>query len=270
MIQLQLETIAVCNAACQFCPYPTMKRKRGVMSQELFEKIIRDAADIKLISQVSFQGLGEPLLDGKIVERIRLVNKLRKGWETTMFTNGSRLTVQKALDLEKAGLSVLYVSLNAIEPRQRSEIMKLNDFNHVASVLDEVIERCRDMRVVMRVVVKAIVGHDWLAGEATEEFTRRWGHRAFLHIEGNWAGQTWKMRRPRTDVCSRAVGQIMVLWDGRISLCCFDGEGEVIFGDLNTQTLKEAYSNPEWVKYRERHVSGQTAGLKLCDGCTRI
>jgi hypothetical protein len=62
----------------------------------------------------------------------------------------------------------------------------------------------------------------------------------------------------------------MVLWDGRVSLCCFDAKGEVVFGDLKEQTLREVYTSPEWVRYRETHGRGEKKGLRLCEGCTEI
>jgi len=41
-----VETIALCNAACSFCPYATLERKGTRMSDALVEKIIDDLTGI--------------------------------------------------------------------------------------------------------------------------------------------------------------------------------------------------------------------------------
>jgi radical SAM protein with 4Fe4S-binding SPASM domain len=264
MIQVQIETIAVCNAACVFCPYPTMKRPRGRMSEDLFVKIITEAAGIPAISEISFQGLGEPLLDSAIVPRIAFAKRSRPGWRTTMYTNGNKLTEAVVDSLEAAGLDVLYVSLNAIDARMRKDIMKLDDYERVSAVLRRSI---RDRR--MKIIPKAVVGMDLFAGEDTDVFKQQWPD-AYMHLEGNWAGGTWNARVVSEKACGRALSQIMVLWDGRVALCCFDGEGEVIFGDLRNEALRDIYSKDEYVRYRQAHAEGRRKELRLCDNCTAI
>lgn len=266
MIQLQVETINVCNAACVFCPYPKMKRPKGTMSDALFEKIVNDAATIPFISELSFQGLGEPTLDRKIVDRIAFAKRQRKGWITTMYTNGHSLTDYLARDLERAGLNTLYVSINASTAAGRKSVMRLDDFDQVVVATRAAMGNSRTMKVIP----KGVVGMDIFAGQEVEDFKQAWGPTAFLHLEGNWAGSTFDVRRAKEGACKRALQQIMVLWDGRVSLCCFDGEGEVIFGDLNTQTIREVYNGPEASRYREAHATGNRKGLFKCDNCTEI
>ena len=43
---VHLETNALCNAACNFCPYPTLERKGTKMPDALIAKIIEDLRDI--------------------------------------------------------------------------------------------------------------------------------------------------------------------------------------------------------------------------------
>jgi MoaA/NifB/PqqE/SkfB family radical SAM enzyme len=265
MIQLQIETINVCNAACVFCPYPVMKRPKGTMSEDLFRKIIDEAVDIAPITELSFQGLGEPTLDPNIVERIRYAKKSKPAWITTMYTNGTRLETVGP-KLEPAGLNILYVSVNASNPQGRHQVMRLNDYDKVVKEVGFLKDRSK----FMKVIPKGVVNMDIFAGREVDAFRERWGVEGFLHMEGNWAGLMGPVRREKTGACNRALGQIMILWDGRVSLCCFDGEGEVIFGDLNHQSLREVYADPEYVRYREAHATGSRQGLKLCSTCTEI
>jgi radical SAM protein with 4Fe4S-binding SPASM domain len=80
----------------------------------------------------------------------------------------------------------------------------------------------------------------------------------------------WPVRRvPRTP-CRRAMNQIMVLWDGRVSLCCFDAEGAVILGDLNHQSLRDVYNGTIALGIRQAHHEGRRGELALCKDCTAI
>lgn len=276
-LQLQLETSAYCNAKCIFCPYPQMKRPHGFMDMHLFHKIIDDAAHIPLIEDITLTGLGEPLLDKHIIERIRYIRqKVPFNVTITAYTNGTYLTEQMAMDLVDAGISILYVSMNAIDARRRSAIMKLDDFEKVVAQTRRAIEIFKTFGSNQTVVVKAIQEKDLMESTDPQRFLEMWngpvdqGGNGFLHMEGNWAGAIRPMRvRPETS-CNRAIGEIMVLWDGRVSLCCFDGEGEVIFGDLNKQTIREVYNSEKALAYRVAHAEGRRGSLRLCSTCTAI
>ncbi len=272
-MQLQIEPLNACNADCVFCPYSRHTRKRQVMPMGLFRKIIDEAATIPLIDQITLTGLGEPLLDPHVIERIKYVRKMMREISVTLFTNGSKLTVDLAGKLAKAGLSTMYVSLNGVNARQRKEAMGLDDYDSVVKVLNEIIAAPIGE---MAVVIKAIASKDLLEPGDSDTFQHTWGGatemggNAFLHLEGNWAGIMYSPRVKPRGSCARALDHIMVLSDGRVSMCCFDAEGKTIFGDLNSQTLREIYSSEKAVAYRRAHVEGRRQELELCKECTAI
>jgi hypothetical protein len=103
-----------------------------------------------------------------------------------------------------------------------------------------------------------------------EKFMQQWGDNGFIHLEGNWAGNMWDARLKQKGACHRINDQIMVLQDGRVSLCCFDGDGDVILGDLNTQTIREVFMDRMASIYRMAHAEGRRGELKLCSTCTTI
>lgn len=277
-MQLQLETIAVCNAKCVFCPYPTMKRPRGLMTMPLFSKIVEEAVGLDRIESITLTGLGETLMDRHLIERIKLVRQMSKrSILVDLYTNGSYLTNRMIDDLLSAGLDVLYISLNASRADRRKEIMGLADYDYVKRQARYAIDRFgRFPSGQPRVLVKAVMSKDLMEGDDHEAFLAEWGGdfrhggNAFLHLEGNWAGAVWPVRIRPTTACSRALSQIMVLWDGRVSLCCFDGEGDVVLGDLNSQTIREVFAGETAVKIRQAHVDGRRGELPLCGTCTAI
>lgn len=82
----------------------------GVMSLAMFDAVIRDLHALGT-RRVDLVGRGEPLLNGDVVEMVRLA--ARRGLAVGMTTNGSRLTPELHPGLVDAGLRRLRVSLNA-------------------------------------------------------------------------------------------------------------------------------------------------------------
>lgn len=242
------------------------------MSLELFKRLIDEAATLPLIDHVTLTGLGEPLLDKHVIERLHYARKRMPTVLLDLYTNGTYLTKEKAEQIAETKISVLYVSLNAVSAEKRQQVMKLDDYEKVVAQIRYA------QSLGIRVIVKAIVSKDLMEHGESEAFTAMWGGpfnngnggAAFLHLEGNWAGAVWPMRVKPTSPCSRALSQIMVLWDGRVSLCCFDGEGKVILGDLNKQTIREVFNDEKAVGIRLAHVEGRRQQLELCRDCTAI
>jgi len=245
---------------------------------DLFTKIMDEAATLPLIDHITFTGLGETLLDKHLFERIRYTRSKLPHIMLDIYTNGSQLTREKVDQLIESGLSVLYVSLNGVTAKQRSSIMYphkpgYDDFDRVCSAVDYAIEKGKGR---MKVVVKAIAEKEYFEVGDADEFNARWngatieGGNGYLHLEGNWAGATWDMRVAPQKACSRALGQIMVLRDGRVSLCCFDSEGEEILGDLNHQTIRDVFNGPKAFGVREKHWNGRRNEIELCANCSSI
>src|SRR5688572_32858334 len=67
---VQIESTNICNAKCVFCPRDDMHRKQGVMSLELFKKIVDECATLG-ITHVRVHNYGEPFLDRHLTEKVR-------------------------------------------------------------------------------------------------------------------------------------------------------------------------------------------------------
>lgn len=273
-MQVQTEVTNHCQAACVFCHWPNMVRPRGIMSMDLFRKIVDESATIPEVNQFTLTGLGETLIDKNLIERLKYARKKLPKLDTLdIYTNGTLLTDK--LIGELVGLvDMLYISLNAVDAEQRRQIMKLDDYEQVKEQCHKAIKKSKGTRT--KVIIKCVGSKDLLEAGDAELFLNEWGPphdqggNAFIHLEGNWAGDTYKMRTIPRRACFRALTQIMILWDGRVSLCCFDGEGKVVLGDLNKQTIREVYNSEKAVNLRLAHVEGRRHELELCRGCTQI
>jgi len=73
---ISIETILNCNARCIMCAH-AYKQLMGVMSMDLFKKIIKDCRSLS-IKDVGLSVYGEPLMDPFLFERIHFLRKYNR------------------------------------------------------------------------------------------------------------------------------------------------------------------------------------------------
>jgi radical SAM protein with 4Fe4S-binding SPASM domain len=250
------------------------------MSMELFKKLMDEMATIPQVGVMVPQGIGEPLLDPHLDERLAYCRDL--DIYTWFFTNGYKLTKERFGRLIESGLDALVVSLNAINAKQHEQIMGVpGKFDHVVEMCNYIINnKPKDFDFSIHTVYNG----DSFTKPDMLEFAMRWGMKnggtgyGKIIEEGNWGGLN--RMAPVKDGhyligsdkgCWRANNLIYVLWDGKVTMCCYDPYGEkAIFGDLSKQTIREVYSNPEYIKFREHHWNNQATKNEHCRNCTRI
>jgi len=246
------------------------------MNMPLFKKIVDDAATIPLVEKLTLTGLGETLQDRFLVERIKYARKvLPRGVTIDLYTAGGLLRPKLTDQLIAAGLDVVYISLNATSREKRLAIMGVDDFDQVVEHAKYALAASQGTQ--MRVIVKSVADKGLMEVGEHEEFNEAWGGdwqkggASYLHLCGNWGGRlNIPMLIKPTKACHRALSQVMILVDGRVSICCFDGNGEHILGDMNTQSLREMYSSEVAVNFRQMHADGRRQEIPMCRDCTSI
>jgi radical SAM protein with 4Fe4S-binding SPASM domain len=243
------------------------------MSMTLYRKILDEAAGIPLITMVCITGLGEPTLDPYLVERVRYAREKKSEALIDVFTNGVYMTPEKFCAVRDAGISSVQFSLNAVRADQHEKIMGLKKkFDLVCRHIDYAIEH----RGPTKVEVRAVINGQEFTQLDGYDFYERWGVRqdgghGALITEGNWASDNRTIRSfdPK-EACFRALSQIYVLWDGKVTTCCFDPVGTQVFGDLSKQTIREVYASEPYVAFREAHDQNRADLYDICKNCTRI
>src|SRR3954468_19751867 len=108
---VQIESTNICNAKCVFCPRDEMHRRQGVMSFDLFRKIVDECAALG-ITHVRVHNYGEPFLDRHLTDKVRYAKQ--KGIkEVGMISNGSLITDKIARGMIEAGLDAINISVDA-------------------------------------------------------------------------------------------------------------------------------------------------------------
>lgn len=257
--EISLETMSLCNAACTFCPYPTLDRKGEKMPDELIDRLIGEMGEFEIPFFFSPFKVNEPLLDNRLHDICKRVTDTTKA-NLRIFTNGAPLT-QKKID-QIASLDRVYhlwVSLNDFRPKKYEELMGI-PFKRTAERLDNLHEQDFPHPVVLSTV-----------GFPNEPFRRycfdRWPNFESVAIQrSSWLGYTHSQVEEVPDTpCSRWF-ELSIMSSGVTSLCCMDGEGQFPIGDLREQTLLEVYNSPHWRERREGLLSRRE--VDVCKTCT--
>ena len=112
MERVIIELNSKCNRQCWFCTNSLMDVCDNTdMSDEVFDKIINELAEIDYSQDICLSFFNEPLLCTKIIERIKIMrNKLPQSY-IYLFSNGDYLNREMLDLLEGAGLDEIIVDI---------------------------------------------------------------------------------------------------------------------------------------------------------------
>jgi radical SAM protein with 4Fe4S-binding SPASM domain len=251
-IEVSIETQALCNAACTFCPYPTIDRKGVKMPDEVLNRLVDEMISWDRGVYFSPFKLSEPLLDKRVIPLCERINRESEKIVLRIFSNGSALTpvnIAKLAGLKR--LSYVWVSLNEYRPEEYEKLMGLS-FERVAKNLDYL----HSVEDFPHKVMLSCVGFP------NEEFRRycfdRWHKFDSMAIKKDaWLGFTDAQFPDIPDTgCSRWF-ELSITSTGKVVTCCMDAGDNPAYhiGDVNTQTLHEVYNAPRWRDRREALVS---------------
>lgn len=256
---VQIETTTVCNASCAFCVHKDMKRTRMHMEKDVFENTILDCLRIVPLERICLTGLGETLLDPEILDRIKLIRYYLEDIPIDLYTNGTNL-FKYIDDLILLKVDNIILSLNAVNSEKRKAIMGIDG---IFSNLDEIINKCKN-NINLR--LSTIVDLGLMECGDVEQLKFRYGDIIFPHLSGNWTGKIFDIKHKPIKSCMRVFAITHVLVDGRVALCCFDSEGDVILGN----NLIEALSGDKLKYYQKMMQDGKRYELQLCSNCSTI
>lgn len=262
-ISIQIETTSLCNARCLICPNKDMKRKKGMMDDETFKKIIDDCKEIQPLEIYPFI-TGEPFMDKKIIDRIKYINDVLPNTNVKIFTNSALLTkeiIEKLLTLKIEGI---VVSFNGATKETYEKQMGLNYGQTIENI------KLLSQQNKIPILVSMVVTKDTLPEvKLFKEMWKGLNINPYISSFKNYGGKfKIDVRLPVPEQCGRILTQMTILHDGRVSLCCMDNEGEIILGDATKNSLLEIWNNDKAKGIRQLHIDERKDEIPICKNCT--
>lgn len=240
------------------------------MGNKLLYKILDDVIDLQPPALV-LSGMCEPLLDNRVKSICTYVSSRVKKTEITVITNGSRLDES----LLNCGIRVISISLDAASEESYRKIHPPLNFNDTVRRLRKFMQTRDDLGLKF-----PLLNINFTIQEANkdeqEKFREYWN--PYLNPELDSINVTlvrswletfedtvnhWPARLP---YCERILDCLQILSDGRCSMCCLDYDGEVILGNLKSQSIREVWLGPEHRKIIDLHKARTPPEMCLhCD-----
>lgn len=255
LISINLELTNHCNLKCSFCPTGNglLARPRGFMDPVVFRQALRGAGPLEFV--LLFQW-GESLLHPQFPELAR--EAAASGRRTLVTTNGTLLDERRTTGLLQAGLDRVTVSVDG--DAESHEAIRGVPLARTEAGLDRLLAARDALGLKMAVDVSMVISPE--TEHAAGAFAARYAERAdrIQKIPLLTRGE----RRTRCREPWR--GGLVVLQDGRVTVCCVDHDGELACGDVREQSLRQIWNGPALQRLRRQHVDGDLP--PLCAGCT--
>lgn len=270
---VQLEVTNACNLHCINCPHRDMRRRIGFMEMEIYKKVIDECVKLE-VDDIYLSGIGEPTLHKSLVDMVAYA-KTSKVARLALYTNATLLTPQLSEGLIERGLDELYVSVDAATNETYNKLRPPSRLAVVEDNLRNLIKLRNEMKSTKPQVTVKFIKKPENVGEM-RLFKRKWRGLAdeiYIGFAHNWGGaidggkSEWQGNVKRNP-CTMIFRFLNILWDGRVSLCCLDSEGEVILGDVKETSVKETWCSKRLQEIRQAHLDGNFDKTPLCDKCS--
>jgi radical SAM protein with 4Fe4S-binding SPASM domain len=265
MQAIAIEVTTYCNSQCRYCPHSQLKYYHH-MAHSLFRKIIDDCTEMPNLQHVQILGLGEPLIDPDLFNKLRYVQEKLPNVTIWLYTNGSLLTDDVVEKLSTVNNLIVDFSLNGITKEERYNNMRLDDFDHVVSMIRKYSKYGKRYSV-------SLVNYPGTDPKECDVLDKMFeGNKWIIFVTfSNWLG---KIPSPEgyepivRNSCSRAVTYLNVMYDGKVNLCCQDAMGQCLFGNLNKNSVKEVWESPQRQHFAKEHLKGCRKDLPYCGSCS--
>jgi len=276
-LTIMIEPTNMCNLDCITCPHGTMTRKKGLMSFDLYKKIIDCNSDY--IRHLDLFILGEPLIHKRIYGMIEYAAK-NKIW-TRIFTNATLLDERNSEKLISAGLSTITISLDGLNKERYEEIRKGGSYDAIVENIRKFVEiRNSKGKKAPHVSVKYVdLGYE---SSDVKFFFKKMKDIGVDSIEGmslhSWPGVKLltdkllkrKGKKKKYYHCLLPWSVLSVGWNGKVYGCCDDFNGLYEIGDMNDQPyLKEMWNNQRMKNLRKKLADQKIDELPHCKDCDR-
>lgn len=269
-VEYVVETTAKCNLYCPMCPREIYRQPKEDMTEEIFDRLLEQCAPAA--EHMMLIGLGEPLLDPKIFDRIERC--ARHGIATLLSTNGTLLDEQAAARLLDSPLEHITLSFDGARRETFEFYRKGARFEQVR---ENFVRFCR-MKHERRARVQIVVQMVRLERNASEagEFLGFWSGVPGVdlirikedetrllrpdagHPAGDWKHPCHYLWR----------GPLYVKHNGEVYPCCQSyALGGRPLGRIGDQSLVQLWNSAEIRRMRALHAAGRAGEIEICSRC---
>lgn len=275
----ELEINKNCNLNCAMCNTRQSTRPNSYMDPALFEKCLQYAKKLGQ-KKLALHTIGEPLLHPDLETYLRLLRKY--GMQIGLSTNG--LLLHRRIDLlvrYKDVIGTIRFSIDGASKEVYEKIRTPGKFDRLVDNLDLFRKTNAEGMPFPNVAMNSIVSTDNQHEIGYHvEFYSRYVPIQNIHltlVNGLSPDNAYffshsilKNHIVPNRPCNQLNNVLHVLLDGRVSACCRDYNGELIFGSLQDNRPEELINNEAIRELRRMHMEDDIPADLFCADCYEI
>lgn len=284
---LNLEFNSSCNLRCKWCSL-NHKKKRKIMSRGILEKVMKelDQGIFKNLRRIDLHNGGEILLHPNLPSLLSVIHKHRQFFSHSitigLLTNGMLLTpkVSEQICRSRAVTQVRF-SIDGGSPQAFEEIRIGAKWDTVMrNILTFIsINKMSKNPVSTEIICMMPPGElseckinpTFLAllqqsDKVSIRHPHNWDGSVDLGVDDTSYKEIAKARRG--EVCFLLQHNLVILPDGKVTVCCNDLNERGVFGSVVESTLDELASHPARQEMIMAFQEGRKDAIPLCKDCT--
>lgn len=233
---INIETSAFCNRKCDYCPLSQMERKQSFMSDDHWNKIVKELKEVKYCGRITLCLYNEPLLDKSIPQKIHGIRENLPGTLIALYSNGDYLNNELLDMLIDNGLNWLLVTRHVSQKPFSQSVYKKEVLSYIQTLgLEGSISEYKELNdnnvsyvLNYRQCELYIVTNNW-------------------NVIGSSRGgviEELNTIEVRNTPCAKAIRDFNISYDGIIKPCCetyFNEDSD--FGTIEQDGILNSYFN---------------------------
>ena len=270
--KLHIELTNKCNLDCIICDRKSLQRELGMMDFSLFKRIIDNAADFG-IPEIKLNRFGESTLHPELSEMISYTKK--KGIPLVYInTNGTLFDEKYCKEIIESGLDSIMFSVDGATADTFEKVRRNASYDEVESNIHRFV-RMRTERGLYKpeIILNTVLSRD--TQPEIVDFFRKWSSvvdvinvlPVFQYANLADFSTVDKPSITRRGPCFQPFKQMMIFWDGEVTVCGGDINGDLSIGNVSISRLEELWTNEKMSYVRNMHRGNKFNTLPLCGHC---
>jgi radical SAM protein with 4Fe4S-binding SPASM domain len=270
-----VEPTNVCDLNCIMCPRKRiLQRGKEFMTLELFTRIIDEAADWG-VERVVLQMGGEPLLHPQFPEMLQYSKK--KGLRVDFNTNANSLTEEKAKAILKSGLDKIVFSVDGVSAATYEKVRWGGNYDRVIrnikrfTHLKNTGEYVKPETVLQTIIMNGTEEETNMIIQTWRGVVDRIAITVVTENADNEGVSLLEINPNSKKIpCSMLWNTLAVFGNGDVTVCCTDIVGDLVIGNILTDSLQSLWKGTKFNQMREIHRKRQFEKIPKCSDCEVI
>jgi len=286
---ISIEPINTCNLECEFCSSPPKLLKRDLKAFNLdeFKKTIDEIKDVTHYLWLFLAG--EPFLNPHFCDMVAYATK--NNLHTTTSSNALLIDKEKARKIVEAGLDNLIISFDGASKETYEQMRLGGNFEKLQENIKFILKEKKKQgklkpKIQLQFLVSKINQHEKeefikiakgfgvdycfkTLGVPTWVYDRNFCQELSNKYLSEKTGRYQSGKLKRNIKCSNAERSV-ILANGKISICCYDLNGEFNIGDVNSKSFLNIWQNKRYKKIRKLMEERKLPICKTCGETTEL